>query len=317
MTNKLSVILLISISYLHSYGQTAKPTQDTTIVIKDCMEISTYYVDHNKHTSTKFLDCFWESDVDTIIVIKDCEQHMTLTKGEHELIYTKILPCFWDDAKISSDTVLKPSYNDKWRIYINTTLNKKGRTKNISSSTGIFATEAYQGGLDTINKKSYPSSHPVFKQYTRSQKNKDIPFSIRDTTINIKFMLENVNNLRNAGCKCGDKNMGRTFPLKWNNDLESVAFLYAKEMYLREFFSHSSPEGHGHGERLTAYGIATLWGENIADGQMNGVEAFKSWLTSPGHCENMMMGRYKCMGVAKYMNKYCMILGTTVRKIDK
>ncbi|MBI9066095.1 MAG: CAP domain-containing protein [Salinivirgaceae bacterium] len=297
----------IEASYVSLYSS------DTTITVKNCIKETTISNGSKTSTQKEFLDCFWETGTDTIISIENCLKTTKISKLGYERTITEKLPCFWDDATITADTFLLPGHNGKWRLNINTRYEKNGETKTGWSSDGIFEQEAYRAGLDTVAKIKYSSSHPVFKQYVYYEQYKDEVFSKRDTSIDIELMLKNVNELRADGCKCGSKIMYGTTPLKWSSKLEQVAFLYAKDMYERDFYSHTSPEGEGPGDRLAKQKIEASCGENIAQGQMNGEKAFRAWIESPGHCENMMLSRYTYIGVAKYMDRYCMLLTTQIK----
>lgn len=45
----------------------------------------------------------------------------------------------------------------------------------------------------------------------------------------------------------------------------------------RNFYNHIFPEGEDSGNRLTKFGIETIWGKNIAMGQINSEKAFLGW----------------------------------------
>jgi len=231
----------------------------------------------------------------------------------YKKISSQILPCYWNDATKQVDTFLIPKYKDKWSIqyrYIYTRTD--GETKTSKSTIGISRNDAYRAGLDTIVRKEYDHNHQVFKQYGLIKRNRNIPIVVRDTTINNQSVLKRVNQIRANYCQCGDKKMNPTTALKWSDKLAYVAYLHAKDMYLRQYFDHISPEGEDPGDRIRKSGLIGIsWGgENIAEGQIDGQKAVDSWKKSPGHCENMMGTSHTHVGVAKYMDKFVMLLGS-------
>ena len=77
-------------------------------------------------------------------------------------------------------------------------------------------------------------------------------------------------------------------PLAWRTDVAAVAESHSADMVDRGFFSHTSPEGDGPGERLDDAGIETQgWAENIAYGTGSGATVLGLWLDSPGHRANI------------------------------
>jgi uncharacterized protein YkwD len=67
-----------------------------------------------------------------------------------------------------------------------------------------------------------------------------------------------------------------------------------------EFFSHTGPEGLGTGERVDERNYSwSAVGENIAAGQNSVDQVVDGWLSSPGHCANIMRAEFTEMGAAK------------------
>jgi uncharacterized protein YkwD len=79
--------------------------------------------------------------------------------------------------------------------------------------------------------------------------------------------------------------------------LDAVAFAHARDMAVRRYFSHTSPDGTTFTQRLrnagVNYGSA---GENIA-GNASAQGAVQAWLGSPGHRANMLNGSFGRIGV--------------------
>ena len=118
---------------------------------------------------------------------------------------------------------------------------------------------------------------------------------------NIKAsMLEEVNNLRRTGCKCGDKTMPPVPELKWNDKLEKSALRHAKDMMENELMGHTGSDGSQPDERITATGYRwSVIGENVAFGYSTVEDALEGWKSSQAHCHNIMDPEFSEIGAAQ------------------
>ena len=67
---------------------------------------------------------------------------------------------------------------------------------------------------------------------------------------------------------------------------------------------HEGRNGSTPGQRVTQAGYR--WravGENVAAGQPTADAVMAAWLSSPGHCANIMNGQYTEMGIASAANE--------------
>ncbi|GAA4755336.1 CAP domain-containing protein [Flavisolibacter ginsenosidimutans] len=129
--------------------------------------------------------------------------------------------------------------------------------------------------------------------------------------VNKTLLLQLVNDVRKKGCKCGDTWYPSAPPVAWNELLEKAALNHSTDMNRNGFFSHTSPTNGKAGPRLEAIGYNwRTYGENIAMGYESEKEVVAGWLTSPGHCKNIMNPSYKEMGVAKVGNLWTQDFGT-------
>ena len=133
--------------------------------------------------------------------------------------------------------------------------------------------------------------------------------SISDSTK--KEYLDAINNARASARDCGDKHFNATTALKWNNDLYNAAYEHSNDMAAQNYIAHD-----GSGESTDKTGIALnkhskfyerikhnnysykSVGENVAAGQPSTEDVVKSWLNSPGHCENIMDPNFTEIGMA-------------------
>ncbi len=69
-----------------------------------------------------------------------------------------------------------------------------------------------------------------------------------------------------------------------------------------DFFDHNSKDGRVPGDRMKAAGWngGTYTGENIAAGNATAKGTVAQWMSSPGHCENIMDPGYKFMGTGYF-----------------
>jgi len=84
--------------------------------------------------------------------------------------------------------------------------------------------------------------------------------------------------------------------------LDALAQAQARDMALRNYFSHSNPEGMQVLQRLLALnppGFNHL-GENAAKGQESPTEVITQWNASPGHRANVVGSSYLYTGVGVY-----------------
>lgn len=121
--------------------------------------------------------------------------------------------------------------------------------------------------------------------------------------------LERINSVRQQGCKCGNLRMPPVAPMVWNDDLADAAEDHARDMYKRNYFSHTSKNGRSIRDRIMGAGYtydgykSYAIGENIAMGQESIAEVSDGWFKSPGHCKNLMNPNFKEVGVAEH-HKY-------------
>jgi len=94
--------------------------------------------------------------------------------------------------------------------------------------------------------------------------------------------------------------------LTWNEPAAKVARSHSQDMEEHDFFDHvSATTGLNPFERLKQAGIAyQMAGENIAAGYPDGIEAFESWMNSPGHRKNILEKGFTQLGVGVSADYY-------------
>ncbi len=116
-------------------------------------------------------------------------------------------------------------------------------------------------------------------------------------------MLDQINQARSASRQCGTQQFPAAPALRWSCTLAEVALDHSRDMGDHNFFSHTGSDGLSPSQRVTNGGY--LWratGENIAAGPDTVSEVMAGWLSSPGHCANIMSDNYTEVGAARYRN---------------
>jgi uncharacterized protein YkwD len=91
----------------------------------------------------------------------------------------------------------------------------------------------------------------------------------------------------NAGCDA----------LRTHARLVEAAGGHSADMAVRDYFSHTSPEGLTFVDRAKAAGYPSPGGENIAWGQPTAAAVVGDWMASPGHRQNILNCNFTTIGV--------------------
>lgn len=112
--------------------------------------------------------------------------------------------------------------------------------------------------------------------------------------------LRLINARRAAGASCGTRGSFAPAPaLAWNGALANAAYGHSLDMATQNYFAHDSLDGRSLGTRVTAAGYSwSTVGENIAAGYATLPAVIDGWMTSDGHCANLMSASYTEVGLA-------------------
>ncbi|MCY1078968.1 CAP domain-containing protein [Archangium lansingense] len=114
-------------------------------------------------------------------------------------------------------------------------------------------------------------------------------------------VLTLVNQKRTAGATCGGVSKPAVAPLTLDTRLRCAARKHSKDMGDNNFFSHTGSNGSTPFQRMTWAGYTYSYaGENIAAGYSTPSVVVTGWMNSTGHCNNIMNGNYKHLGVGYY-----------------
>jgi len=111
-----------------------------------------------------------------------------------------------------------------------------------------------------------------------------------------------VNQRRSEEATCGTYgSFAPAGPLTFDPALRCAARAHSMDMGERDFFSHTNPDGEGPGVRLSYAGYSGFgWGENIAWGYPTPAAVVAGWMSSDGHCANIMRSEWTIIGVGYY-----------------
>lgn len=113
-------------------------------------------------------------------------------------------------------------------------------------------------------------------------------------------LLTLVNAARSEGRMCGDQSYAVAAPLTYSCALEQAASAHSEDMATNNFISHTGSDGLTVSDRVEAAGYS--WravGENIAGGYSSPEEVTDGWLSSDGHCANIMNPNFTEFGAAR------------------
>jgi len=121
-----------------------------------------------------------------------------------------------------------------------------------------------------------------------------------DATAVSGAILALVNSARGTARRCGAKAFAPAAPLALDPSLTAAALQHSRDMAEHDVFDHRGHDGSSPAARVERAGFKDhrIVGENIAAGAVSPNEVVQGWLSSPGHCENIMDGRFTFMGVA-------------------
>ena len=120
----------------------------------------------------------------------------------------------------------------------------------------------------------------------------------------MQAMLVAVNDVRGEARFCGASSYPAVAPLSWNCALLEAAQRHTKDMTDNGFMSHTGSDGSQMRDRITDTGYRyRAIGENVAAGYSTVSDVMSGWLTSPGHCSNIMSSQFTEFGADVGFNR--------------
>lgn len=131
----------------------------------------------------------------------------------------------------------------------------------------------------------------------------DRPLTPAEITAVEQDLINRINNARKVARTCGTTSYGIATAYVHAATLSSAALGHSKDMATKNFFSHTGSNGSTVGKRATAAGFAWSYvNENIAAGYTTTDKVVSGWLSSPGHCANIMTKSATRVGVGYAYN---------------
>jgi len=132
------------------------------------------------------------------------------------------------------------------------------------------------GGLNCRNAASWPAEW----------------VALEDETLRL------INQRRAAGATCGGVTKPPVAALTMNAELREAARCHSLDMAVNNYFSHDSQDGRSPWDRIAEAGYTgNATGENIAAGYGTAERTVSGWMSSTGHCNNIMNGNSTETGV--------------------
>ncbi len=118
-------------------------------------------------------------------------------------------------------------------------------------------------------------------------------------------ILDLINQARAQPRYCGKEHYAAAPPVRWNETLAASSQRHSDDMANYNFFDHVNPRDGTHSwDRVERAGYKYLTtGENIGAGYKNAEAVVEGWITSPGHCANLMNPQFTEMGAAMAVNR--------------
>ncbi|GAB4036503.1 CAP domain-containing protein [Spirosoma gilvum] len=151
-----------------------------------------------------------------------------------------------------------------------------------------------------------PVTSSVHKEGGMGQPESESPehSGARDATLPLQQeVLAYINEARSQTCLCGTTVYPAVAPLTLNARLNGAADKFAVDMATYNYFSHTGRDGSQPWDRISREGYQwSSVGENIAAGYPSARSVVDAWLSSPGHCQNIMNPYFQNVGVGYAYN---------------
>ncbi|MCY1043702.1 CAP domain-containing protein [Corallococcus sp. bb12-1] len=114
-------------------------------------------------------------------------------------------------------------------------------------------------------------------------------------------VLTLINQRRAAGATCGGVAKPAVAALTLDTKLRCASRKHSKDMGTNNFFSHTGSTGTTPWQRMASAGYTyRTAAENIAAGHGTAAAVVNGWMTSTGHCNNIMNGALKQVGIGYF-----------------
>lgn len=138
---------------------------------------------------------------------------------------------------------------------------------------------------------------------TTASEEDTIDYSLINCGDDLSVVLTLINELRSEAQICATTTYPAVDSVTWNEKLYLAAQGHSDNMANYDFFDHTGLDGSTFGTRVSAQGYTWSYvSENIAAGQTSAQAAVDGWMSSEGHCINIMSANAREMGLACTVN---------------
>ena len=124
------------------------------------------------------------------------------------------------------------------------------------------------------------------------------PLTATDVATLRAQILTEINKARSVARVCGTQSFRAAPALKRNTKLDTTAQAHSVDMATYNYFSHTGRDGRSPFKRMTDAGYNfSAAAENIAAGNSTAAATVQQWISSPGHCANLMSATYVDTGI--------------------
>lgn len=110
-----------------------------------------------------------------------------------------------------------------------------------------------------------------------------------------------VNEVRATGATCPESTWPAVGAVVDDPALRDAARAHAKDMAENDYFAHDAMDGRDPFERMEGAGYSgEPRAENIAAGSETAEDTFAQWMTSEGHCQNILLSSTNELGVGVF-----------------
>ena len=141
------------------------------------------------------------------------------------------------------------------------------------------------------------------------------------------LLLDQINQLRAEGCRCGNKDVKPTNELHWNADLADIAKEYSEHLFDNNqelvvgqylYLSHVGLDGSSLEDRLRDGGMNVRHAvENLACIEGNELMVIDHWLNNPESCLHLMDNDVTIVGIGRTGKFWVVILAQPAIKKEK
>lgn len=129
------------------------------------------------------------------------------------------------------------------------------------------------------------------------------PVTSCELTAQEQTLVDAHNQARSEGRNCGDTFYAAAPPVSWSCKLGQIAREHSKDMADNNFMSHTGSDGSSPFDRMRNVGYSYSWAsENVAAGYRTVPAVMQGWLSSVGHCKNIMNANVTEIGTSSATN---------------